>query len=402
MSAFSLEWIAGEREKMISLVEKWANINSGSTNLSGLSTYCDFLQSAFEPLKGKMALIPAHPFKIIDEMGQSTYQTLGSMLHIQKYPEAPIQVFLGGHMDTVFSVNHPFQQTRRISPDKLQGPGVTDMKGGLVILLKVLEALERSPAAGKIGWEVLINSDEELGSPGSDYLYSQIAARNHLGLLFEPALPDGALVSSRKGSANVTVVATGKSAHVGRDFFEGRNALLALARFALKAEQLTNKELGVYLNVGRINGGGAVNQVPDKGTLRINLRVDTPAQLEGVMDRLKGFIKEETAVQLEIYEDTKTPPKPFVKEIETLYQAYQTCARDLGIPLSCRPSGGTCDGNRLFAHGLPNLDTLGAVGGNIHTSEEYLELDSLVERAKLTALFLFKLANGEVAYARKG
>ena len=381
---------------MVSLVEKWANINSGSTHLSGLATQCDFLQSAFSSLKGKLTILPVNPHKIIDEEGRSTYQTLGSALHIQKYPDAPIQIFFGGHMDTVFANTHPFQQTRRISPNRLQGPGVTDMKGGLVIMLKVLEAFERSPHAGKIGWEVLINADEELGSPGSTPLFNPIAKRNKLGLLFEPALPDGALVSQRKGSATVTVVASGKSAHVGRDFFEGRNALLGLARFALKAEALTNKKMGIILNVGRILGGGAVNQVPDKGILRLNIRIDTSEQLEGVIEHLKTLAKEEDQVHLEVFEEVKTPPKSFDGPIQTLFEGFAICAKELEIPFNTRPTGGTCDGNRLYSLGLPNIDTLGAVGGNIHTSEEYIDLSSLTERAKLSALFLLKVATGEI------
>lgn len=395
MSINTLDWISSERERMIALVEKWANINSGSTHLSGLATQCDFLQSAFESLKGKSAILPVHPFKTISDTGEMTYQTLGSALHIQKYPEAPIQIFLGGHMDTVFGKNHPFQQTRRISPDQLLGPGVTDMKGGLVILLKVLEAYERSPFAGKIGWEVLINADEELGSPGSAHLFAEIAGRKQFGLLFEPALPDGALVDARKGSLSVTVISTGKSAHVGRDFFSGKNALTGLARFALKAETITNKEKGILLNIGRIQGGGAINQVPDKGSLRLNIRIDNPSQQEEVLRKLKHFAQEETEVQIDLYEETKTPPKPFDPPMQRLFEAYAQCAKELEIPFASRPSGGTCDGNRLYAFGLPNLDTLGAVGGHIHTSEEYLDLNSLVERAKLSALFLFKLAQGD-------
>lgn len=395
MSINILDWISSEREKMIALVEKWANVNSGSTHLSGLATQLDFLQNAFEPLKGKSKILQAPPFRTVNDMGDFTYQTLGSALHIQKYPEAPIQIFLGGHMDTVFSKNHPFQQTRRLSPDRLQGPGVADMKGGLVILLKVLEAYERSPYAGKIGWEVLINGDEELGSPGSSHFFAEIAGRNHFGLLFEPCLPDGAFVSDRKGAANVTAIATGKSAHVGRDFFQGRNALTALARFALKAEQITNQEKGILLNIGRIQGGGAVNQVPDKGSLRMNIRVNKQEQFEEVFNSLKQFASEESDIRIDLFEETKTPPKPFTPKIQALFDWYRECARELDIPFSHRPSGGTCDGNRLYALGLPNIDTLGPEGGDIHTSAEYVNLNSLVPRTLLSVLFFFKLAQGE-------
>ena len=158
-------------------------------------------------------------------------------------------------MDTVYAVDHPFQKSVRIDDKILRGPGATDAKGGIVVMLVVLQAFERSPWAEKVGWEVLINPDEEIGSPGSAPLLIQAAKRNHLGLVFEPSLPDGNLVGARKGSGNFTVIARGKAAHAGRDPQLGRNAIDALARFIVALASLDDSGDATTTNVGSHPGG---------------------------------------------------------------------------------------------------------------------------------------------------
>src|SRR3989304_2280040 len=136
--------------------------------------------------------------------GKGIRKPLGNALSIRKRSTAPLRIFLGAHMDTVYPADHPFQKAVRVDQNTLRGPGVADSKGGLVVMLKALEALERSPYAQSVGWEVLINPDEELGSPGSAPLLAQAAKNTHLGLVFEPPLPDGALVGARKRPATLT------------------------------------------------------------------------------------------------------------------------------------------------------------------------------------------------------
>jgi glutamate carboxypeptidase len=398
-----LDWILQQQELMIALVEEWAAINSGSTHARGIAAMIASLKDSFSSLGGSMSEISLKPLRSITLQGQKEVH-LGTALHIKKHPNAAIQVFLGGHLDTVFPPESPFQKTERKSNNTLHGPGVADMKGGLVILLKTLEAFERSPFAGAIGWEVLINPDEEIGSPGSTPLFGPIAKRNHLGLIFEPAFPDGALVSKRKGSANITVVAKGRSAHAGRDFFEGRNALTALARFLLRAELLTDKGKGITVNVGQMHGGHAANVVPDEALGILNLRTERAEDLTSTLQQLHDFAEEESGaegLQLNLEIDSCTPPKLFDASHQLLFQAYRDCAKELDIPLLCRPSGGVCDGSRLQAEGLPNLDTLGAVGGHIHTTSEYIDTSSLVQRTLLSTLFLFRLAKGDFAVPPK-
>ena len=219
-----IDWIESQAERMLELVECWANINSASDNLDGLGQMAAVLTDAFSPLGGQMKLVDLAPHQIIDSSGQVAQKPLGRALSIIKRPDAPLRVFLGIHMDTVFGLDQPFQTTQRLDAGTLRGPGVADAKSGIVVMLTALEALERSDVADLIGWEILINPDEELGSPGSTPLLTQCAKRNHLGFIFEPTLADGSLASQRKGSGNFAIVVRGRAAHAGREFHVGRNA----------------------------------------------------------------------------------------------------------------------------------------------------------------------------------
>lgn len=251
-----LKKIEQQQDTMLSLVKKWANINSGSENLFGLHEMILALKEDFSSLGGEIKLLPLPPRKKINEQGQMKEQPLGQALSIIKRPKAPLRVFLGGHMDTVFPADSPFQKVKKIDSKKMQGPGVIDLKGGLAIMLKALETFEESSFTHKLGWEILINPDEEIGSIGSASLFQKSAKNNHIGLIFEPSLPDGSFVSSRKGSANYTIVAHGKSSHVGRDFHLGRNAIQAMAQVVIKISNLSDPSRGIIANVGSISGGG--------------------------------------------------------------------------------------------------------------------------------------------------
>jgi glutamate carboxypeptidase len=394
-----LKGIKERQNDSVSLLIEWANINSYSHNILGLSKMALALNEAFKSLDGEREQISLSPVQTINSKGENTSTSLGDCLVFRKHMQSPIQVFFGGHMDTVYPPSNPFQKVIKIDSETLKGPGVADMKGGLVILLKSLEAFEKSPYAGKLGWTVLINSDEEIGSPGSDRLFKQYAKYCDVGLIFEPSFPDGSFVNSRKGSANFTVVARGRSAHAGRDFYNGRNAIQALARFVTIVEQFTDKEKGITLNVGAIEGGGPVNIVPDLAICRLNLRTIHNDDFVNVKEKLNHRIHEANAsegIKLTLHQETMTPPKPFDDRIQRLFSAMAECSNRLGVAMQSQPSGGTCDGCRLYAYGVPNIDTMGAIGGHIHTPSEYIYLPSLYQRTQLTTLFLMMLANQEI------
>ncbi len=378
--------IRQHRDAMLERVVKWSETNSGSHNATGLTRMMRLLYEVFSRLPAEITLI------------DNLKDTSGEALHLRCRPEARLQVFLSGHYDTVYPADHTFQHCTRLPGDRLGGPGVADMKGGLVILLEALKVLEAFPDKSNLGWELLISPDEETGSVGSAHLLEQAAKRNHLGLVFEPALTGGDLARARLGSATFHCTAQGRAAHVGRHYADGRNALFALVHAATKVEQLTNEFPGSICNLGLLEGGGPLNVVPDHGEAHYNIRVarmqDAEA-LPGRLERIASEVAQEREVKLEFKGGFTRFPKEITPAAEHIFAGISECARFLGFDLNWRDTGGCCDGNNLAAAGLPVIDTLGVRGGHLHSPEEYLEIDSLTERAELTSLFLMALASGE-------
>jgi glutamate carboxypeptidase len=391
-----LESIKAQQEEMAALLMQWSNINSHSENTLGLSLMLNTLRDAFLPLNAEIDQVNIPPKKTINIKSEELSIPLGGCLVMRKHPQASLQIFLGGHMDTVYPATSPFQKGVRLDEDTLNAPGAADMKGGLIVMLKALQSLESSPYAGNVGWTVLINSDEEIGSPGSQHLLKKYGSKCKLGLIFEPSLPNGDFVSARKGSVNFTVAAKGKSAHAGRDFYSGRNAIYALADFIVKTEKLMVREKGITINVGQIQGGEALNIVPDAALCRINLRASETEDFDQTVHALEKLVAHSEGLTL--HKDSEAPPKPFDRPIKVLFKAIEECCVELDCKMDFSPSGGTCDGSRLYAAGVPNIDTLGVIGGDIHTEDEYVHLPSLYKRAQLTTLFLMKLANKEIIY----
>ncbi len=384
----------------------WAAINSGSGHIAGLKRMAEAIRPMLADLGGVTRQLELPAGKSVDSRGQVQESPVGPALQaISTQPGEVPRIFLGIHFDTVYDADHPFQALKRIDDNTLNGPGVVDAKGGLIVLLTALRAFGRSPWMKSLSWEVLLNPDEEIGSPGSRKILEECARRNDLGLVFEPALPDGGLVSSRKGSVNLVVVVRGKSAHVGRDYAAGRNAIHALASFIVEAAAVPDALPGIILNVGKIEGGGPVNIVPDMAICRLNLRATTSEEMNEAQSRIELLIEKlgrRDGIHAELYRLSDAPPKPLDETTRAMLDAASGCAKELGMgALSLQSSGGVSDGNRLAAAGLPNLDTLGVRGGNMHRVDEFVHLDSLVERAKLAALLLMKIGSGELKFARR-
>lgn len=390
--------------EMIETLLAWSAINTHSDNLAGLKTMLSLLENAMAPLEGKSKRIALPHRKKIDAQEKHLQLRTCDALHIEKRPEAPLQIILGGHFDTVFDVQSDFQKPRYIDHQRLCGPGVADMKGGLIILLNSLLLFERSPLAKYVGWQILLTPDEEIGSPSSEQLYYQTAKTADYGFIFEPAFPDGKLVSQRKGSCNFVVFARGRAAHAGRDFHTGRSAIVALAHFAIAAHALNQKYPEITLNIGKINGGEMSNIVPKLASCHINVRGQNEESLRLAAQSLRDLAKEvvegikgdRDGLEIEVYPQSYRVPKPFTPPTQELFSTVKQCGQQLGIEVDWKASGGVCDGNILAQAGLPTLDTLGAVGGNLHTIDEYIELSSLTERTRLTTLLLLTLASKEM------
>src|SRR4029079_11981885 len=263
--------------------------------LGGLERMADLLTDAFTALPGVLRLAHAEPVEAVDSAGRAIKLEHGRHVHLTVRPTAPVQLLFTGHMDTAFAIDHAFQETRWLEDGVLNGPGVADMKGGISVMLAALKAVERSPTADRIGYEVVINSDEEVGSLASAPLLAQAARGKRAALTYEPAaLPDGTLAGARPGSGNFAIIAHGRSAHAGRNPEDGRNALLAAADLALRLGAL--KRDGLSVNPSRIEGGSPTNVVPDIAILRVNLRPRTPeieAQAKREIDKIISAISAE-------------------------------------------------------------------------------------------------------------
>ena len=379
---------------MLAQVEAWAAINSGSRNLDGLKQVAAELADAFAVLPGELELVDADPVEAIDPRGKRVAVPHGQNIHLSVRPNAPLQLLFTGHMDTVFGVDHAFQKTRQLEPGVLGGPGVADMKGGIAILLAALTAIETVPLARRIGYEVVLNSDEEVGSLGSAELIASAAQGKRAALTYEPStLPDGTFAGARPGSGNFSFTVAGKSAHAGRNPQEGRNALVAAADLALRLK--AGMRDGLSVNPAKIDGGGPNNVVPDLAVLRVNLRPRSLADQIAAQKLIDSSVAMVTAghdVHIHIHGHFARPPKPMTPALEALFGVVRQAGSDLGQAVAWRSTGGVCDGNNIAACGVPVIDTMGARGGSIHSMEEFLIVDSLSERAALSALTILRLA----------
>ena len=381
---------------MLARVEAWSAINTGTGNLAGLKHQAGLLADAFSALPGGVALTDAAEVCAVAADGQERALDNGQHLVLRVRPKAERRFLLTGHMDTVFAPSHPFQAQRWLDAETLNGPGVADMKGGIAVLLAALTAFEQGEAAASIGYDVLINSDEETGSLGSAGLIAELAAGKAAALTYEPsALPDGTLAGARAGSGNWSLTITGKSAHAGRNPQDGRNAIVAAAALTLGLKALERP--GLTINPAKIDGGGATNVVPDLAVLRFNIRpraLELAAAFEAGLADLIAQVEQDHGVSVHRHGGISRPPKAVDARAEKLFGIVETCSALLGQPIGRIASGGVCDGNNIATCGVPVVDTMGVRGGAIHSPDEFMIVSSLAERAQLSALVLHRLATG--------
>jgi len=381
---------------MLDQVQSWCAINTGTANIAGLAKQAEVLAAAFAQLPGEVELVDPAPVTAIAADGTEFEKAHGQHLVLRVRPTANRRILLTGHMDTVFPVDHPFQQLTWLEEGVLGGPGVADMKGGIAVILHSLMAFEETASAGSLGYDVLINSDEETGSLASSALIAQMAQGKLAALTYEPAaLPDGTLAHSRGGTGNYSITISGKSAHAGRNPHEGRNALVAAADLILRLKAMERED--ITINPAKLEGGGPNNVVPDHALLRFNIRPKSTEAMEGFDSELNNLlrtIEAEHDVSAHRHGGVTRPPKPVDDQAQRLFDLVRECGAELGQDIKWQSTGGVCDGNNIAACGVPVVDTMGARGGSIHSSDEFLITDSLAERAALSARVIERLALG--------
>jgi glutamate carboxypeptidase len=294
------------------------------------------------------------------------------------------------HYDTVF----PSEEVRRrpflSDGRRAYGPGVADMKGGIVTLWEALRLL----AAG--GWSefasltVIHNADEEIGSPRSRVMIEEEARRADVCFVLEPGRPDGAVVTARKGVGRYTLTVHGKAAHAGAYPQDGASAVVALAHKIVELHALNDYGRGLTVNAIVTEGGTRSNVVPEVARAEIDVRVPAMAQVAALEARLWEIAATEHLPRTRgvLEGGLNRPPMEPSPRGQALLALAQGLARALGFPLPATGTGGGSDGNFVAALGVPVLDGLGAVGGGFHSAEEYLEIASLPQRAALLALLV--------------
>ena len=308
-------------------------------------------------------------------------------------PGPPIA--LVGHLDTVFPPGI-FEGFRR-DGELARGPGVLDMKGGLVVVGTALAALGELGMLSEIPLCFIIVSDEEVGSPEGQKIIADTAAGATMGLVFEAGRAADAIVTRRKGTGSISATATGRAAHAGNAHEQGVNAIWAISRFVDRAQSLTDYARGTTVSVGRIEGGQGRNTVPDAARVEIDIRFTSSAEAE----RLVARLAEEAAAaassvagsRIEVSGGISRLPLERSAASASLCSAYAACARACGLGDAEAPLvGGGSDANTLSALGIPCIDALGPRGAGFHTKEEHVELATLVPKTE--ALTRFLLAAG--------
>ncbi len=384
-----------ELTELRDLLIRWADINSGSGHAAGL----DRMRAALAAEFGKLPHVNVESVPLEGNAAQ--------VLRVTIRPGAPAQVLLSGHYDTVYGQHHAFQRCTVVDAETLRGPGVADMKGGLVVMLAALREFSRSPHADRIGFEILLTPDEETGSIASRPVLEGAAKslQHAFALIFEPARPNGDLVRARKGTGIFTVACHGRAAHAGRDPGAGRNAILALCEYLPEVAELGRDLEGVSVNVGNIHGGGAVNIVPDFAEAEVNIRTSRVADEQEVIECLHELaepINQRDGFRLIVKGGFNRPPKEVTPTEERLFAWWQQCAHEVGVKLGWQDVGGGSDGNLFAAAGLPTLDGLGPVGDHLHSPEEFIRIPTLSQRAQIAVHFLERLATGEIELPKRG
>jgi len=296
-----------------------------------------------------------------------------------------------GHYDTVWPLGTLASMPFRVESGRAYGPGVFDMKASLVeaeFAIDGLRKLDRKPPRPV---EVLITSDEEIGSPTSRGLIEEAAKRAEFVLVLEPPLPDGSLKTARKGVGHFVVEIEGKPAHAGVEPRKGISAIQELAQQILYLHALTDLDAGISVNVGVVEGGTTPNVVAARASARVDVRATTLAQAGVIEDAIRQARSYTPGTRLTIHGGFNRPPMERTHRVAELFERAQVIGRTIGLELGEGSTGGGSDGNFTAALGLPTLDGLGIQGSGAHAAHEQIELDSLPERTALLAALLMHL-----------
>jgi glutamate carboxypeptidase len=373
-------WLDDKQHAMEQALEGLVAVNSYTDNPEGGRKVAALLRELFARSGLEGAVHPSQRFAdhlVFRSRGQASNQNA---------------VALVGHLDTVFPPG-TFEGYRQ-SGEYAYGPGVLDMKGGLVVVAFAMQAL-----AATVGLEqvvplrVVIVSDEEVGSPEGQGVIAAAASGSRACLVFEAGRTGDAIITRRKGTGSMTAVFHGRAAHAGNSHKDGANALWALARFIDGVQSLTRYEEGVTVNVGRASGGETTNTVPDRAEGQVDLRFTTRASADALMASIRRVAEQAAAsvpgTRFELLGGVQRLPLERTDASASLLAQYGRSARAYGLgDVEAGLIGGGSDASTASALGIPAIDGLGPRGSGFHTKDERIEVSSLVPKSKALAHFL--------------
>lgn len=391
-----VNWLESQEEEMIALLERLTNINTGSLNKQGVDELAAFFASELRELGFTTSSLPGDVIAMPSCPGSNYNIDVADHLLATRTGDSS-RLLLMGHLDTVFPLDSPFQTFRR-EDDTVYGPGVADMKGGLVIMLYALKALAEFGQLDGMSMSILLNSDEEMGSLSSRKFLEEQALEHDWGLVYESSGTNN-LTRQRKGLGQARFVVNGRASHAGGAHEQGRSAIKELAYKIVEIENMTNYESGVTVNVGIVSGGEARNTVAPCAEALVDLRypepqqgIDAAAQFESIFAEVLSYPVDSGEISTDSWINLHRPPKIPTEESDYLMDKARDIGRLLGQELGVTDSGGGTDGSLTQAVGLPTQDSLGIAGTGAHSNREEARLSSLVERAQLSAVLIQRLA----------
>ncbi len=361
------------REAFLADLERLVNIDSGSYDKAGVDEVGRSVGSIMDHFGFAVQRMP------VDDYGDCWLGRLAG--------RGQARILLVGHLDTVFPEGTAAERPMHIEAGRIYGPGTSDMKAGLLAGIYACAALQAAGFDDFAEIAIFCNSDEEIGSPASRYLYQDVAAAADAALVVESARHDGAIVLARKGGAHYRLSVRGRSAHAGVEPEKGANAVAELARLILRLQELNGHRPGATVNVCAVQGGTRSNVIPDYAEAHVDARVVAPEDIP-IMDTAIRQLVEPPGLpgtRAELAGGTWIGPMARTSATDFLFRLASQVAASIGFELRGVTTGGISDGNRIAQLGTPVLDGLGPIGGLDHSPDEYVELDSLVPRMALLA-----------------
>ena len=382
-----LAYFKDRRDEIVSSVRELVEIESPSDNKAAADSMAEFIADKFSKLGGEVCFHRAKDF--------------GNHLQVNFAGKSAKPVLLLGHYDTVYPLGTLATMPCSVVGNKLTGPGVLDMKSGIALMLHAIAALQQwhnedwpkeerhsKESRGQLPRpvNVLLVSDEEMGSDSSRAITESLAKKAAAVLVLEPSYGfEGAVKTARKGVGDYLLKVTGKASHAGLDFQKGVNAILELARQIEKVSGFTDLKKGLTVNVGIVSGGSRTNVVPAEAAAQVDVRIARMKDAAGIDKKMRSLRPFNRKCKIEITGGINRPPMERTAGVAALYAQAKAIARELGWKLGEAAVGGGSDGNFTAGLGIPTLDGLGGVGDGAHATHEHILVSELPRRAALIA-----------------